>query len=62
MHLRRIKREFKSEWSRVDWSGMGRLEGPGGGYILHTRVMVGLEREPGVKWTGRGGNSHLEGC
>lgn len=42
---------------------MGRLEGPGGGYILYTiLVMVGLERGPGVKWTGKGGNSHLEGC
>ena len=41
---------------------MGRLEGPGGGYILHIRVMVGLGRGPGVKWTGKGGNSHLEGC
>ena len=35
---------------------MGRLEGPGGGYILHIRVMVGLGRGPGVKWTGKGSN------
>ena len=59
MHLRQKE---NSNQKGVDWSGTGRLEGPGGGYILHTRVMVGLERELGVKWTGRGGNSHLEGC
>lgn len=40
MHLRQIKREFKSEWSRLEWDG--KLEGPGGGYILHILVMVGV--------------------
>ena len=35
MHLRQKE---NSNQNGVDWSGTGRLEGPGGGYILHTRA------------------------